>query len=750
MVRAKGSGRIEDTIVPDGLMEMDTEGLCRRLPWPIPSNGWVGPDYALRMTEACTAHAPTLMIARDTRLKRLLRPHSVALIGGSACAEVIRQCRRIGFAGPLWPIHPRLTELEGVRTYRAVADLPEAPDAVFVAVNRNATIDVVRTLAARGAGGAVCYASGFAETDATGSELQRELTTAAARMPFIGPNCHGLINYLDGVALWPEQQGGIREQRGAALVTQSGNIALNLTMQTRGLPLSYVVTLGNQASITLADAIEALVEDARVSAIGLHIEGITDAQAFMGAAARAYARGVPLVAIKSGRSALGAKLGVSHTGSLGGTDVVTEAFLKRAGVVRVDSLPVLLESLKLLHVHGPLPGRDIASMSSSGGEAGLIADAGLARGLRFPAFTPAQAQRVAAALPVLASVTNPLDYHNFTWNDENALTDTYAAVMAAGRDLTLLVLDFPRPDRCSQQGFERPLRSLTTAVARSRGKAALVSSLPENLPEARARQLVEAGVAPLCGLEEALAAIDAAAKAGRRPADPPFSSLGLLNEGPSSVLSEWSSKLALAQHGLKVPLGRKVPTVEEAVAAAEAIGYPVALKSVGPAITHKTERGAVELNLRDFAAVRVAAAAQLAAHGAELLVEEMVTDVVAELIVGVGHERALGPYLMVGSGGIFAELLGDRRILLLPTSESEIREALASLRVAALLQGFRGRPAGDVDAAVASVLAIQRFATTQRERLLELDVNPLLVRGRGRGAVAADALIRLAGADAHA
>jgi acetate---CoA ligase (ADP-forming) len=685
------------------------------------------------------------------RLQRLLRPRSVALVGGAACAEVLRQCRRIGFEGSLWPIHPSLTEMEGVPVLRCVAQLPQAPDAVFVGVNRHATIEVMAELAASGAGGAVCYASGFAEIGAAGEPLQRQLLAAAGPMPFIGPNCHGLINYADGVALWPEQHGGIRVPRGVAILTQSGNIALNLTMQRRALPIAYLVTLGNQACIGVADAILALLADERVTAIGLHIEGIGAPAAFVHAAQRARARGVPLVAVKSGRSDLGAHLALSHTASLGGSDAVAEAFLERAGVARVHSLPVLLETLKLLHVHGPLAGHDIASMSCSGGEAALAADAALGREVRFRPFTAAQAQHVADTLPPLARPTNPLDYHNFSWHDEQALHGTYAAVMHAAFDLTLLVADFPREDRCSQAGFERALRAFVAASRATGAKGAVVSTLQETFPEERARQLIAAGVAPLCGLEDALSAIAAAARLQRlwlTPAAAP-APCPPLGEVGSHTLSEWQSKRALARCGLKIPAGRKVGTVEDAVAAARAIGYPVALKSVGESITHKTEIGAVRLGLAGDAAVYEAASTQLRSLGAELLVEAMVPDAIAELIVGINRDRALGLYLLLGSGGTLVELIGDRRILMLPATEAQIRAAIESLKIATLLRGHRGRAPGDLQAAVEAVLAIQQYAGDERERLLELDVNPLIVRPRGHGAVAVDALIRLSNGAQH-
>jgi acyl-CoA synthetase (NDP forming) len=679
-------------------------------------------------------------------LRRLLCPRSIAFIGRAACAQAIRQCRQIGFEGEIWPIHLSLLKLEGLNVYSSVAALPAPPDAAFVAVNCHTTIEVMRSLAERRAGGAVCYASGFAEAGVAGRELQAQLIQAAGDMPFFGPNCHGFLNYLDGVALWPEQHGGVRHTRGVALVTQSGNIALNLTMQTRALPLGYVVTLGNQANITLAHALEALLDDGRVTAIGLHIEGIGDPAHFFRAATIARERRVPLIALQSGRSELGASLAVSHTASLAGADEVASVFLSRCGVARVHSLPALLETLKLLHVHGPLNGRNIASLSSSGGEAALIADSAAAWNLHFRPFTPTQAQHITRTLPALATATNPLDYHNFNWGDEVALRGIYAAVMQASFDLTLLILDFPRSDRCSPLGFESAVRALCAASSSAGARAAVVSTLQETFPEDRARELLGAGVAPLCGLDDALAAIDAATRVHELWQSPvAFTAPSLPAEGSGHSLSEWESKRLLARHGLRIPRGEKVNTVQGAVAAADAIGYPVALKSVGPSIAHKTEIGGVQLNLHDAHNVRAAAAQQLAALGAELLVEEMITDAVAELIIGIGRDRVFGLYLLIGAGGVLAELIAERCILLLPASPSEIRAAIASLKVGKMLCGYRGGDPGDEEAAVAAALTIQQFAIEQREWLLELDVNPLLVRARGHGAVAVDAMIRIAG-----
>src|SRR6185312_2808521 len=310
------------------------------------------------------------------RLDRLLRPKSIAVIGGGAFGmNVVEQCLKMNYAGALWPVHPSRSDVHGVPAFKSVADLPAAPDAAFVAVNRNLTIDIIRQLAEMGAGGAICFAAGFLETgndDAEGEGLQKALVEAAGTMPIIGPNCYGLINYADGALLWPDQHGGRRlepGEKGAAIITQSSNIACNLTMQARGLPIAFLMTAGNQAQTGLSEMALGLIEDERVTALGLHIEGFDSVAGFEKLAARARALKKPIVAMKVGRSEQARAATISHTASLAGSDAGSDAFLKRLGIARADSVPSFLETLKLLHAIGPLDGGKLSSMSCSGGEA---------------------------------------------------------------------------------------------------------------------------------------------------------------------------------------------------------------------------------------------------------------------------------------------------------------------------------------------------------------------------------------------
>ncbi len=692
-------------------------------------------------------------------LSRLLRPKSVAVIGGGFFApNVVKQCLKMGFPGGIWPVHPTREEVAGVKAYRSLAELPGAPDATFIGVNRNLTIDVVRELRERGAGGAICFAAGFKETgsyDAEGERLQAALIEAAGDMPVIGPNCYGLINYADGALLWPDQHGGRRlneGEKGAAIITQSSNIACNLTMQTRGLPLAFLMTAGNQAQTGLSEMALGLIEDSRVSALGLHIEGFDSAAGFERLAARARELRKPIVAMKVGRSEQARAATVSHTASLAGSDAASDAFLRRLGIPRVDTIPSFLETLKFLHAIGPLPGYSLSSMSCSGGEASVMADTAEGRPVNFPALGEAHRARVHEALGPLVAVANPLDYNTYIWANEPAMTAAFSAMVSGGFDLNILVLDFPRTDRCSDADWWPTVNAFEKALKANGARGAIVASIGENLPEGHAEELLRRGIAPISGIAEALDAAAAAAFVGeawrRSLGAAPAVSLGgatSLQQKTGTTPDEAEAEQALRERGLPVPAGRRVRDVEEAIEAATALGFPVAVKALG--IAHKSEHGAVRLNLRDAMAVKGAATALLSL-GTGLYVERMIEGGVAELIVGVTRDPLFGPVMTVGSGGVLVELLKDTATLLLPATADDIEAALRSLKLFPLLDGYRGRPKADVAAAVEAVLGIAAFAAANASELAELDINPLIVCAEGKGAFLADALMVLGG-DGH-
>ncbi|WP_413220394.1 acetate--CoA ligase family protein [Tritonibacter mobilis] len=670
-------------------------------------------------------------------LKRLFRPDSIAVIGGGTwCSAVIEQCRKMGFSGDIWPVHPRAEEVAGLPAFRDIEALPFAPDASFIGINRLATIDVVKALSARGAGGAVCFASGFLEAqaeDSEGADLQQCLLEAADDMPVLGPNCYGFINYLDGALLWPDQHGGQRVEKGVAIVTQSSNIAINLTMQKRALPLAYVVTCGNQAQTGLAEIGEALLEDDRVTVLGLHIEGFGDLRAFEALALKARQLGKQIVALKVGRSAQARAATVSHTASLAGGDAGAGALLARLSIPRLYDLPSFLETLKLMHVVGRLPSTRIATISCSGGEASLAADTAHGRGVSLPALNDRQRTDLRAALGPMVALANPLDYHTYIWRDVDAMTRAFSAMVDPQLAMTLLVVDFPRGDRCDPSDWECVTQAAIAVRQQTGQPIAIVATLPELLPEDVAEQLLAAGVVPMLGLSEAMSAIEAAGLPLPELAHPLL--LPTKSHPDPDLVPEGEAKAWLARFGLRVPRSKPARSVVAARAVAADIGYPVVLKGEG--IAHKTEEGAVRLNLTCGQDVSDAAVAMPTDR---FLVEEMVTGAAAELLVGVVKDPAHGFVLTLAAGGTLTEIMQDSASVLLPASDAALNTALDSLRIAPLLSGYRGAPPADRAAILRAIRAVEAYVVAEAEGLEEIEINPLLCTPSD--AVAADALIR--------
>ncbi len=670
-------------------------------------------------------------------LKRLFQPKAIAVIGGGAwCASVVEQCLKMGFGGALWPVHPKRSEVAGVAAFVDLAALPGVPDAVFIGVNRTLTIDMVRSLREMGAGGAVCFASGFREAQAEmadGADLQAALLQAAGDMPILGPNCYGFINYLDGALLWPDQHGGKPVESGVAIVMQSSNMAINVTMQARGLPLAYVATAGNQAQTGLSEIGLALLRDTRVTTLGLHIEGIGDLTAFEALAFEARVLGKRIVALKAGKSERAQAAAVSHTASLAGSDAGARALLKRLGIAQVESLPAFLESLKLLHFAGPLGSNRLVSMSCSGGEASLMADSAEGRGVCFPALSATQLKSLRETLGPMVALSNPLDYHTFIWNDAPRMAEVFAAMLEGEADIGCIIVDFPRADLCDPSAWDCVIEAGAIVVQRIQKPLALVATLPEAMSEDVARRAIAAGMIPMHGLDDALSAIEAAS-GSEAP-----KSLPVLRPGAPvnpDVLSESQAKTVLASHGLAIPRALRANTPAEAAAACDQLTFPLVLKGTG--VAHKTEAGLVVLNLTTSEAVEKAAE-DMRCDG--FLVEEMTTGVVAELLVGVLRDPAHGFVLTLGAGGTLTEILSDTVSLLLPMTENDVVDALQSLRIAPILNGYRGKAGCDLNKVAQAVLAVQDYVTNHAAQLEEVEINPLICTETE--AIAVDALIRI-------
>jgi len=509
------------------------------------------------------------------------------------------------------------------------------------------------------------------------------------------------------------------------LVSQSSNIVINLGMQQRGLPVAYVACLGNAAVVGLAELTGALLDDPRVTAVGLYIEGIDDAPAFAALAEKARAMGKGVVAIKSGKTELSRTAAASHTASLAGGGAASSAFLRQIGVAEVDTPSELIETLKIFHLHGPQIGRRICSLSCSGGEAGLVADLAAPFGIDFPPVPQPTHDRLFAVLGEIPTISNPLDYHTFIWGDGPKTTEVFTAMLEA-YDAGIYIIDTPRTDRCSDDWYQPALDAIVAAQKATGRIAFPVASMAENFGEGRVAEMREQGVCALLGLETALAAIRAAQTPAGLPGWRPAQALPPRD---ASMLSEAEGKALLSAAGVAVP--RSVTATTLQALDVTRLAAPYVLKGLG--FAHKTEAGAVRLGLTSLEG-------QAEMPGATgYLVEEMVTGAVAEVLLGLRRDPVYGVTLTLGMGGVTAEVLADTVTLVLPATAEEVLAAARRLRLWPLLDGYRGRPKADM-AAVAGIAVKLGALMLADDSLEEIEINPVLVRQDG--AVAVDALIR--------
>ena len=675
-------------------------------------------------------------MSTKSRLSRLFSPKSVAVVGGGVwCRSVIEQLIKIGYKGTIFPVHPFKEEILGIKSFKDLEDIPAIIDATFIGVNRNITIEVVKQLNSLNAGGAVCFASGFleAEGDKQGSgELQKSLIEAAADMPILGPNCYGFINYLDHAALWPDQHGGTTVDKGVAILTQSSNIAINITMQTRGLPISYIMSVGNQASLGFSEIGMYLLSDPRVTALGLHIEGIGDLRAFEELTTKARKLGKPIVALKVGKSAEARRAAQSHTASLAGDAQSAKSLFKRLGIAEVDRLEVLIDTLKIFHSYGPLSSKNVRSLSCSGGEASLVSDLAQAYGIQFPKLEKENISELRSVLGEMVALSNPLDYHTYIWGDINAMASTFIAMMRQHNGITIIIVDFPRDDNCDPSAWNCVITAAKMAKKSENKPLALVSTLSENIPEHVSFELLESNIITLHGLDTALAAISVSSISQTVVNPKPifFSN----PTGKSILVDEYDAKKSLEKYGLKLPETEKC-LQSDAHLVSDQIGYPVVIKALGSA--HKSELGEVFLNLENQKSVKEALRKISKKH---VIVEKMIGDAVVELLVGIVHDPAHGMLLTVGAGGVLTEILSDTSSILLPSSKSEVLDCFNQLKISKIAKGYRGALGVDINQIIDAIMKIQDFVLDNRDKLFEIEINPLIVTTSE--VIVADALIR--------
>jgi acetate---CoA ligase (ADP-forming) len=698
-------------------------------------------------------------------IEALLRPRSIALVGvsakGGAGANILRSGERFGFVVPTWPVNPNATEIAGQRCYASLRDLPQTPDCVVVALPAGAVLDVVGEASALGVRGVYVVSEGFADAaNDEGRERQAKLVALAryANIALAGPNCMGIASLNYRFAATMADIPSAAAAGGISLVSQSGGLLNSFAelVSNRGIGVNYLISSGNEAVLEMADYIEFLADDPATRVITCIMEGAKNGRRFRAAVERA-ARKKPLVVLKLGRSAFGQRATLAHTGTLAGRHEAFVALFRQNGVALVDSIDALVETTALLDL-APLPKGDrVVMMTVSGGATSLIGDLGEAAGLNFPPIAESTNARIQKILGVERAFGNPLDTVGLPRlrRDGNISAVVQAMLEDDGIDLIGLVLGM----RADGWGSHQELIDRLAKAANDASKPLMVVSFMSNSLTRHWRRYAQANGLPLVeDLERGLRAVRHLidyAKFRRSAEQRAITAAPVAPPPLARVLTEAQSKKILGAAGLPVTREALARDGAEAVRLAAEIGGAVALKIQSPDIAHKSDIGGVHLGART--ATEVEAAARNVFDNARrncpdatidgILVQEMVEDGV-EFILGMTYDETFGPLVVCGAGGVTVEVFKDAVVLLPPFTADEARAAIAGLKVATLLEGFRGTPPRDVDALIDCCVRFGDFVAATDGQYAAIDLNPVLVRARGRGVRIADALMETRGGDA--
>lgn len=705
------------------------------------------------MAAQFSAKADAGVDARTDAIARLVKPRSVAVIGASAdpnktAGRPVSYLTRHGFAGSIYPVNPKVDAIDGIRCYPDIGSLPEVPDVGIVLLGAERAHQAVRELAARGTGAAIVLASGYTETGDVGARRQAELIEAAGGMRLLGPNTIGLVNLTDNIPL--SASGALAMDHFPAgnigVVSQSGGIlgALLSRSAARGIGLSKLVSTSNEADLELADFIDYLADDPATRVIALYVESVRNVERFRAAALKAAAAGKPVVAFKIGRSEAGARAAVSHTGAMAGADRMYDALFRQLGVIRAQTFSDLIDIPAALATGRVLHGKRIAVLTSTGGAGTLVSDSLGVSGFETPAPDAQTAERLRALQKGdhAALDRNPIDV-TLAGLQPDLLRGAIRALLASpSYDAVTIIV--------GSSGLAMPdlMADAINDCLPESGKP-VVAYVSPHAPQVAA-VLNERGVPAFMAPESCAVAFAAMLAAGELPTgsgDAPAQAASAVDLGdvPAGSLDEHAAKQLFARFGLPGVRETVVHDAAGAEVAARALGERVVLKILSESITHKSDVGGVAVNVApaDIGARLARMRDDVQRHTGttpdRFLVQEMVGSGV-ELILGT-HRDALGTAILLGMGGVTAELFQDTTLRLLPTDGLGRAEALSmvrELKTWPLLDGYRGRPKADVEALVDAIVAFSRMAAALGSRLVEAEINPIFVLPAGQGVRAAD------------
>ncbi|WP_066799599.1 acetate--CoA ligase family protein [Sphingomonas soli] len=689
-------------------------------------------------------------------LSRLLAPRSVAIVGASPTPgalgnSVLRNLERHGFTGEIHLINPKRDEIDGRPCLKSIGELPEGVDAAVLAIPGPAVLGAVRELAARGVGSAVIFAAGFAEGGEEGLAAQAEVARIAAESGMVieGPNCLGLVNYVDGVALTFVETPALKlgDKPGVGIVSQSGAMAvvLGTTLMAKDLGISISVSTGNEAASGAEDYVEHLIHAPHTKTIGMIVEQFRKPARFLALAEQARAAGKTIVLLHPGKSSAARESAATHTGAMAGDWQLMKAKVERAGVVLVDSLEELADVIEIAHRAKPVGLGGVGVLTESGCFKALVLDLAEQIGLELPVVGAATEAKLRAGMPDFIPVSNPMDLTAQALVDPDLYRRTLQPLLEDD-DFAAVVVGIIQTDEATAS---RKFPFIIDAVKQiTPNKPVIFAGLDEGAPFSPdyIAGLRAIGVPYFPSADRAFRALRQLSRLAERD----FAASGAAARAldlPVGVVPEYRAKELLAPAGIPFPQGGFAANVEEALRVAASVGYPVVLKAQAAALSHKSDAGGVILNIADDAALTAAwdrLYANVAAYDSSIKLDGGLIEAMGarglELIVGAKNDPEWGPVILVGFGGVTAELLHDVRLLPHDLPRDAVIAALRSLKQGALLDGYRGSPALDVEAAADLVVGLGSvLAGTPAIR--EIDLNPVVVYPKGQGVVALDALI---------
>jgi acyl-CoA synthetase (NDP forming) len=688
-------------------------------------------------------------LSRDL-LTRLFSPRSVAIVGASDRSNWSRRIHDsldiIGYPGAVYYVNPRGGTAHGSPLHRSLADVGTVPDLVYIMAPAHAALDAVTEAGRLGVPAAIILSAGFAETGADGLREQLRVAEAvkAHGMALLGPNTLGFVNPGQRIALMPMQPGEPLSDGSVGVVSQSGNMAVQMMNMARSFDvgLSLLASTGNEISVTVADVIGYLADDDATKAIAVFLESVADPAAFRAACLRAHQAGKPVIVLKIGRSEAGARAAMAHTGAMVGDDGVIAAVFAASGVIRVDTMEDLLTTADAFVRSGPVRGRNLAVVTISGGAADVAADRAEDFGLRYPDFTAATLAELRRMLPDYATPQNPLDITGAAVADSALFAAALQTVAAdPGVDVTVAVGEIEHHAPDSDWGMES-IAAMSRVAARAPSPVIFANTTIHTITREVRRVRHELNVPSVFGgMDRALAAVARIAEwSARQPAaalpQPPQAAV--LPAAATGVWAEDTCREFLASRGIPVVPGSAEPTPERAAAAVERLGVPAAMKIISPDIVHKSDVGGVALGITGYREALTTAERMLRDVAAKapdarlrgILVSPLRADGY-DLFVGFVNDPAWGQVMALGMGGLWAEALGDVRRIALPCSPQDIESAFRSLRAAPLLLGARGTAPVDLAALVHTVVRLADASLSLGRELAAFEVNPLRVTSGG-------------------